>query len=47
MVTRIIIRDGLTVRVYKSPDSEKPPNSLQLEVWENGKKIREEPYNLY
>jgi hypothetical protein len=41
LVTNIIIRDALTVRVYGSPTS-----SL-LEVWEKGQKIREEPYKLY
>ncbi len=47
VVTRIIIRDKLTVRVYTSPDFDKAPASFPLEVWEKGKKVREEPYKLY
>ena len=47
LVTRIIIRDRLTVRVYESADFDKTPASSQLEVWEKGKKIRVEPYKLY
>ena len=47
LATRIIIRDGLTVRLYESPDFAMSPASSQLEVWEKGRKIREEHYKLY
>jgi hypothetical protein len=46
-VTQIIVRDKLTVRVYKSADFGKSPTTSLLEVWENGQKTREEPYKLY
>jgi hypothetical protein len=45
--TEIIIRDKLTVRVYKSSEFAKSPGTSMLEVWENGKKTREEEYKLY
>ena len=41
VATGIIIRDSLTVRVWLAP------GSPELEVWEDGRKIREEPYKLY
>jgi hypothetical protein len=47
VVTGIIIRDKLTVRVYTSPDFDKVPASSPLEVWEGGQKVREETYKLY
>jgi hypothetical protein len=47
LVIQIIVRKRLTVRVYKTPDFAKDPPSSMLEVWENGKKTREEPYRLY
>jgi hypothetical protein len=47
IVTSIITRDRLTVRVYKSPDFEKSPANSLLEVWEKGHKVREEEYKLY
>jgi len=47
VVTNIITRGGLTVRVYKSPDFEKSPANSLLEVWEKGQKVREEEYKLY
>jgi hypothetical protein len=43
----IIIRDKLTVRVYKSEDFAKSSATSLLEVWETGQMIREEPYKLY
>ncbi len=46
-VTEIIVRDKLTVRVYKSADFAKSPATSLLEVWENGQKTRDEPYKLY
>ena len=46
IVTEIIIRDELTVRVYKSANFTESPASL-LEVWEKGQKVREETYKLY
>ncbi len=46
-VIEIIVRDGLTVRVYTSADFIKSPATSLLEVWENGHKTREEPYKLY
>jgi len=47
VVTDIIVRDRLTVRVYTSPDFDKAPASSPLEVWERGRKVREETYKLY
>lgn len=47
ILTSIITRDRLTVRVYKSPDFEKSPADSLLEVWEKGRKVREEEYKLY
>lgn len=47
IVTHIIIRDRLTVRVYKSPDFTESPSNTLLEVWEKGQKLREEGYKLY
>ena len=47
IVTDIIIRDKLTVRVYTSPDFDKAPASSPLEVWVRGQKVREETYRLY
>jgi hypothetical protein len=47
VVRELIIRDKLTVRVYKSLDFAKSPASSLLEVWEYGQKTREEPYKLY
>jgi len=47
VVTSIIIRERLTVRVYKSPDFERSPANCLLEVWEKGQKAREEEYKLY
>ena len=38
-----VIRNSLTVRLYTSPSG---PSSL-LEVWEEGRKTREEPHKLY
>ncbi len=46
-VTKIIVRDKLTVRVYKSADFANSPADSLLEVWASGQKIREEPYKLY
>jgi hypothetical protein len=47
IVTDIIIRDKLTVRVYTSPDPAKGLAFEIMEVWEQGQKVREEPYKLY
>jgi hypothetical protein len=47
LATAIIIREALTVRVYKSPDFAKSPPDSKLEVWEKGKRLREEEYKLY
>lgn len=46
IITGIIIRDKLTVRVYTSPDFDKAPASSPLEVWVGGQKVREETYKL-
>ena len=46
-VTEIIIRDKLTVRVYKSAEFGKSPAADLLEVWEKGQKSGEEPYKIY
>jgi hypothetical protein len=43
VVTNFVVRDRLTVRVYMSPNT---ADSL-LEVWEKGRKTREEEYKLY
>jgi hypothetical protein len=43
----IMIRDKLTVRVYKSPDSAKSSATSLLEVWEKGQNVREESYKIY
>ena len=37
----IIMREALTVRLWKSP------GSPELEVWERGQKIRDEEYRIY
>jgi hypothetical protein len=47
VVTDIVANDRLTVRLYKSADFAKSPATSLLEVWEQGQKIREEPYKLY
>jgi hypothetical protein len=47
VVQDIIVRDRLTVRVYKSRDFDKTPTISLLEVWEKGQKVREETYRLY
>jgi len=47
VVTDIIVRDKLTVRVYRSADFAKSPATSLLEVWEQGQKTREETYKLY
>ena len=47
IVRDIIVRDKLTVRVYVSADFGKSPATSLIEVWEKGKKLREEPYKLY
>jgi len=47
IVTGIVVRDKLTVRIYKSADLAEPASAPTLEVWENGKKVREEQYKLY
>jgi hypothetical protein len=41
LAKRIIIRDSLTVRLWKSP------GSAELEVWEHGRKSRDESYKIY
>jgi len=41
LAREIIIRDSLTVRLWKSPGSD------ELEVWEHGQKMRDEGYKLY
>src|SRR5205823_2270004 len=43
----IVTRDSLTVRIYNSRDIEKSPATSSLQVWENGKMVREEGYKLY
>ena len=43
IATETVIRNSLTVRLFKSPSGLYPP----LEVWEDGRKIREEPHKLY
>ena len=45
MAIGIISRDRLTVRVYNSSNIE--TEEPLLEVWEKGKKVREENYKLY
>jgi len=47
IVTEIIVRDRLTVRVYESAEFDKSPATSLLEVWEKGQKVREETYKLY
>jgi hypothetical protein len=37
----IVVRELLTVRLWKSP------GSSELEIWEKGQKVRDEPYMLY
>ena len=41
LAREMIIRDSLTVRLWKSP------GSAELEVWEHGRKSREEGYEIY
>jgi hypothetical protein len=41
LAREIIIRDSLTVRLWKSP------GSAELEVWERGRKTRDEGYKVY
>ncbi len=43
IATETVIRNSLTVRLFKSPSG----LSSLLEVWEDGRKIREEPHKLY
>ena len=43
IATETVIRNSLTVRLFKSPSGLYP----LLEVWEDGRKIREEPHKLY
>ena len=45
IATGIVVRDKLTVRIYQSAGPVAAP--MRLEVWENGQKVREEPYKLY
>lgn len=47
IVTEIVVRDKLTVRVYESADFAKTPTTSLLQVWEQGQKVRAEPYKLY
>ena len=47
IVTGIIVRENLTVRVYTSPDFDKMPATSRLEVWDKGQKVREETHRLY
>lgn len=46
-ITKLIVRDKLTVRVYESADSNNPPYAPILEVWEHGKRTRKETCKLY
>jgi len=41
LARQIIIHDSLTVRLWKSP------GSAELEVWEHGRKLRDEGYKIY
>ena len=45
--TAIVVKDALSVRLYKSADFGKTPDASLLEVWEKGKKVREEEYKLH
>lgn len=47
VLTNIIVKERLTVRVYTSPDFLQFPDKYPLEVWQKGRKIREEQYKLY
>jgi hypothetical protein len=47
LLERFVIRDKLSVRIYKSPYSVNSSVNPLLEVWENGKKTREEYYRIY
>ena len=47
IITEIIVRDKLTVRVYESVDFDKSPANSLLEVWQDGQKVREENYKIY
>ena len=41
IATEIVVRNSLTVRMWKSR------GSSELEVWERGQKVRDEPYKFY
>jgi len=41
LAREIVVRDSLTVRLWKSP------GSTELEVWERGRKARDESYKIY
>ena len=41
LAREVIARDSLTVRLWKSP------GSAELEVWEQGRKTRDEGYKIY
>jgi len=47
IVTGIIVRDMLSVRVYESADFAESPTTSLLEVWEQGKRVRKEKYMLF
>ena len=43
IATEAVIKNSLTVRLYKTPVG----FQSEMEVWEQGKKTREEPHKLY
>lgn len=44
---RVVVKRSLTARLYESPDFAMSPGTSLLEVWEKGRKLREEAYKLY
>jgi hypothetical protein len=42
VATGAIIKNSLSIRLYESPS-----DSSLLEVWQRGRKVREEPHKLY
>ncbi len=47
LATGIVVRDKLTLRIYKSVNFAQSPGASMLEIWKNGQKVREEGFKLY
>lgn len=47
LAEQIVTNEKLTVRIFQSPNFADSPATSLLDVWERGKKTREEKYKIY